>query len=651
MNIKLSHNWIKDFVTTATPPEKIAEYLSLTSVSVERMEKIEDDIIFDIEVTQNRPDLMSAQGIAREVAAILPQFGENAKFHEHTLSNESISNTKLPLVIKNDTNLVGRICAVAFEVQVRESPAKIRHRLETSGIRSLNNIIDVTNYVMREIGHPTHVFDLDLLSTKVMRIAEAKKGEKIVTLDNKIHTLHGGDIVAYNDSGEIIDLLGVMGTKNSVVNKNTKRVLFFIDNNEPHQIRRTSMSLGIRSEAAVLNEKGVDPKLAMMALKRGMELFEEIADGRQISEIIDIYPSPRAANKIAVTKEKIETIIGVRIPEEIITKSLPQLGFDVIKNKDSYSITPPSFRIDDVQIEEDIAEEVARIYGYHNIPNILPPASSLVPYSLTKDRFYWEGLTKNFLKDIGYTECYTYSMVSETQYEGKKDNAFILSNELNSEHSIMRTTLIPSLLSVLKENPTKDTIRIFEIANTYQNASKDGLPEEILHFAGIVKGARESFYATKGILENIFRLLGIENAHFEPISTGGEGADILIGKEIVGNIEVFDEQTYLFEMNFDTVVANASNKKNYTPIALYPPIIEDLRFIIDPKFTYKNIVTFIKDQSDLIEKVELLDIYKDKKTFRIYYQDRKKNLTNEDITPIRQKLISSLQKKFGATIS
>ena len=272
---------------------------------------------------------------------------------------------------------------------------------------------------------------------------------------------------------------------------------------------------------------------------------------------------------------------------------MPQLGFDVIKNKDSYSITPPSFRIDDVQIEEDIAEEVARIYGYHNIPNILPPASSLVPYSLTKDRFYWEGLTKNFLKDIGYTECYTHSMVSETQYEGKKDNAFILSNELNSEHSIMRTTLIPSPLSVLKENPTKDTIRIFEIANTYQNASKDGLPEEILHFAGIVKGARESFYATKGILENIFRLLGIENAHFEPISTGGEGADILIGKEIVGNIEVFDEQTYLFEMNFDTVVANASNKKNYTPIALYPPIIEDLRFIIDPKFTYKNIVTLL----------------------------------------------------------
>ncbi len=651
MNIKLSHNWIKEFAETRATAEKVAECLSLTSVSVERMEKVDNDVIFDIEVTQNRPDLMSAVGIAREISAILPRFGLDATFKDHSAKNASASKEDLEIKIQNETNLVGRICAVAFEVQVGESPANIRHRLETSGIRSLNNIIDITNYVMREIGHPTHVFDLDRLSTKVMRIAESKKGEKIVTLDGKTHTLAGGDIVAYNDSGEIIDLLGVMGTKNSVVTNDTKRVLFFIDNNDQHQIRRTSMGLGIRSEAAVLNEKGVDPELAMIALLRGMELFTEIAHGKQISKIVDIYQKKKEIKTISTTQERIEKVIGVKIPEEIVLKSLPVLGFTVTKTKSSYAVTPPSYRIDDIQIEEDVIEEIARIYGYHNIPNILPPASSMTPYSLSKDRFYWEQATKTFLRDRGFVECYTYSMVSETQYEEDIKDAFILSNELNSEHSIMRTTLIPSLLSVLKDNPTRDAFQIFEMANTYKNGAKDGLPEEILHLAGIIKGPKESFYTLKGNLERLFQVLGIKTAHFNPITTGGEGADIVIGNSIVGNIEIFDDHTFLFEMDFDKTVEHANNKKNYTPIAQYPPIIEDLRITHDSKHSYKDIVTFIQKESNLIQRVELLDIYKDKMTFRIFYQDKSRNLTNEDVIPIREKLISNLKKNFNATVS
>lgn len=651
MNIKLSENWIRDFVKTDASTKDITEALSLTSVSVERIEKIENDFIYDIEVTQNRPDLMSAIGIAREVATVLPRFGKEGDFKEQVIKKIAQPTKNLEIKIINNPELVGRICAVELEVTVGASPSKITHRLETSGIRSLNNVIDVTNYVMRETGHPTHVFDLDRLATKTMTIRESKKGETVKTLDGKTHTLQGSDIVAENDKGEIIDLLGVMGTANSVVQNTTKRILFFIDNNDPHRIRKTSMNLGIRSEAAVLNEKGVDPELAMTALLRGIALFEEIANGRQISKIFDEYPKRVKSTTITISKGKIDSVIGVVVPEEIVTKSLPKLGFDVKKTKNEYLITVPTNRINDVSIPEDIVEEVARIYGYHNIPNEFATMTNLAPYSFTNDRFYWEQSAKNYLKNTGFTECYTYSMVSEDQYEGPLEQAYQLDNALNSEHVIMRKSIVPSLLEVIKENPTRDEAKIFELANTYQTSGRDALPREELHLAGIIKSKKSDFLKTKGVIENLFSTLGITHYGFKRISSGGEGADILLNKKRIGSIEIYDDSIHIFELEFDSVVDAANNKKNYDPIPLYPPIIEDIRLTLDDKTTYEDLSTFMQDQSSLIQKIALLDVYEDKKTFRIYYQDKTRNLTNEDIAPIREKLIKSLEKKFNAQLS
>ena len=651
MNIKLSENWIRDFVKTDASTKDITEALSLTSVSVERIEKIENDYIYDIEVTQNRPDLMSAIGIAREIATVLPRFGKKGDFKEHVLKKTLQPTKGLAIKIINNPALVGRICAVELEVTVGASPAKITHRLETSGIRSLNNVIDVTNYVMRETGHPTHVFDLDRLETQSMTIREAKKGETVKTLDGKTHTLLGGDIVAENDKGEIIDLLGVMGTANSVVQNSTKRILFFIDNNDPHKIRKTSMSLGIRSEAAVLNEKGVDPELAMTALLRGISLFEEIADGRQISKIFDEYPKKVKSTTITISKDKIDSVIGVVVPEEIITHSLPKLGFGVKIANGQYSIVVPTNRINDISIPEDIVEEVARIYGYHNIPNEFAVMTNLAPYSFTSDRFYWEQLAKTYLKNTGFTECYTYSMVSENQYEGPLEHAYQLQNALNSEHIIMRKSIIPSLLEVIKENPTREKIEIFELANTYQSTPGNALPHEKLHLAGIIKSKKPDFLKTKGVIENLFVTLGITHYSFKIISSGGEGADVLLDETRIGSIEIYDDSIHIFELEFDSIAQLSNNRKNYNPIPLYPPIIEDIRLSLDEGTTFKELVKYIQDQSNLIQKVTLLDIFEDKKTFRIYYQDRTRNLTNEDVAPIREKLIKSLEKKFNAKLS
>jgi len=286
MNIRILNSWILEYLKTAAKPATIAEKLSLTSVSVEKIEKHGDDYIYEIEVTTNRPDLMSVIGIARETAAILPHFDIDAKYTPLKV-REVDNNSPLDLKIVNDLNLVNRICAVAIEVKLGPSPKKVTERLEAADIRSLNNAIDVTNYVMREVGHPMHAFDYDkLLKTGSLIVRESKKDEKIKTLDGKEHELAGGDIVADNGEGEIIDLLGVMGTENSAVDDNTKRVLLFVDNNNPVKIRKTSMNLGIRSEAAVLNEKGVDPELAMQAILRGVELLEEIANGKVISKVL-----------------------------------------------------------------------------------------------------------------------------------------------------------------------------------------------------------------------------------------------------------------------------------------------------------------------------------------------------------------------------
>jgi len=322
MNIKILDSWLREYVKTKASAEKIGELLSLSSVSVERIEKYgNDDNTYDIEVTTNRPDLMSVVGIARETATVLKQNRIEAEFLPPAFTKPETPKKDL-IKIKSDPKLVNRLCAVVMNVEIADSPKEIKDRLEASGTRSLNNLIDVTNYVSKTIGHPTHVFDFDRLATGMLTIREARKGETIETLDEKIHQLNGGEIVAVNDKNQIVDLLGIMGLKNSVVTEKTKRILYFINNNEPTRIRKASMSLGIRTEAAIVNEKNLDRELAFDALLYGIQLYRQIAKGEVASEIIDIYPNKLKEKTIEVSLEKINKVIGVTIDPEKSLKSL-----------------------------------------------------------------------------------------------------------------------------------------------------------------------------------------------------------------------------------------------------------------------------------------------------------------------------------------
>lgn len=681
MNIKILDSWLREYLKTDAKPKDFALSMSLTSVSIERIEDFGSDKIYDIEVTTNRPDLMSVVGIAREAAAILPHFGHTATFVPPNVNStvipakagiripNQVRNDKkyTPIKIINDPKLANRVLAVVMDVTVGKSPKVIQDRLETSDIRSLNSVIDVTNYVMRTVGHPTHVFDFDRLNTKTLTIRESKKGETIQTLDKKTHELKGGDVVAVDDSGRIIDLLGIMGLENSVVTDNTKRILFFIDNIDPLRIRKTSMGLGIRTDAAQINEKDLDPELGKQALLVGIEMFEKHAHGKIVSEIIDIYPNKPKEVKVTVSHEKVERIIGVNISQKQIMKILSDLHFNphVISSKkgisDSrtgspiksemtnaiYECTVPSFRYKEITIEEDLIEEIARVYGYHNLPSVLPNVSSQ-PSSIV-DEFFWENRIKDSCKYWGYTEVYTYSMVPTKLFEGPLSDAIQLKNPLDEDHAVMRKTLVPSLLEVISQNKTYDTIQIFEIANVYEkNGTK--LPKEIRKFASVIKKQNASFYEVKGFIEQVAKDSGIENLKFKQITSGGLGADVLIGKDYLGEIEILDDHLINFELDFETLIKHATLKKTYLPIAKYPPVIEDMTLVVSENVLTGDIIDTILSVNKVIKQVTLLDKYHESRTFHIVYQDKTKNLTNDEATQIRKEIEKILEKKFGATI-
>lgn len=649
MNIKLLDSWLREYLKTDAKADKIAEVLSLTSVSVERVEKIGNDYLYDIEVTTNRPDLMSVNGIAREAAISLNSATIKAEYIPRTTKKVDVVGGVFPIKITNDPSLVNRIMAIVLEVHIDKSPQVVRDRLEASDIRSLNNVIDVTNYIMRETGHPAHVFDADRLTSNKLNIRESKKGEKIITLDKKEYILPGGDIVADNGSGEIVDLLGIMGSANSVVQDNTTRIILFLDNNDHKKIRKTSMSLGIRSEAAILNEKGVDPELMENTLLRGVELLKDIAQARVLSPIFDTYPHKVAIKPVTVTFEKIDKTIGIEIPKLESIKILTGLGFNVKHTNQALTATPPTWRAGEITIPEDLIEEIARIYGYHKIPNKLPELTGVEPTNLSKNAFYWESKIKHALKYWGFTELYTSSLVSEDLLEVAPSEAVKLANPLTDDMVYLRTTLIPSLLEAVRSNKNIDDLAFFEIANVYIKTQQD-LPLEKLMLAGIIKKPKASFYLVKGVIEGLFHELGIKQFDFKKSDSGGQGADIFLEKKKIGTIETLDTHIINFEIEFEPLLKNANMKKVFIPFPKFPAAVEDMRILIPETVEYEKIISTISAQSKLITRVELLDTYEDKKTFRITYQSAEKNLTGPEISAAREKIIQALTHTLKAEI-
>ncbi len=647
MNIKITHHWLQEYLDTKATPYEIQKFLSLCGPSVEKVEQIgENDWSYDIEITSNRVDCASVIGIAREAATILNRFKLPSRFVAPTEDEVKLEpHTILPIQISDEEKCCSRILAVVMDhISVLPSDPIIAKRLENAGIRALNNVVDITNYIMMETGHPTHVFDYDRIHSHSLLVRHAKKGEQITTLDNKTYTLSSSDIIIDDGTGKIIDFPGIMGTSNSVVTPDTKRIIFFIESNDPVSIRRSSMKYGIRTKAATLNEKSPDFYLARFALNQGVRYFIKYAMGKVAGTIIDIYSAEPKPTIIHTDFQFIFKKIGIEIPEKQIVDILTQLGFEVKTIKNALQIKVPSWRLNDVSIPEDIVEEVARIYGYHNLPDVLSPAR-YVPQPKSFERlFVYQDSVKMFLKHVGMNEVLNYSMISEEMIRSvdfdPKDH-LCLSNVMSAEIKYLRISLIPSLLKNIKQNEgRRDTLRFFEIAKIYK-PEQNNLPTETYTLS---LGITTSFSDLKGIAEALLRELNIEHAKFIPSSNilymKKMQADIVIkGKKIgsLGQINTIVQAknnlktpVFCMEINFEQLISYASSMSRYIPLHPYAVVKLDHTFTIDENHPYEHIYSRMIGRSKLLSKLELIDVFQNKVTLRFYFSDHTRNLSEKE---------------------
>lgn len=663
MNILLPDSWLREYLETEATPQQLKDCLSLCGPSVERINKVNNDYIYEIEITSNRVDMASVYGISREAVAILPRFGIKSKLKEFKVKTPTQPKSILPMEVYDPEMICNRIMGVVMDVeQMKESPAYIKDRIEKSGIRSLNNLVDITNYVMLELGHPCHVFDYDRIKSHKFLIRFAKKNEQIITLDNKKYLLNSEDVIIDDGTDRVIDLPGIMGTENSVVNQTTRRIFFFIESNNPLLIRKTSMRYGIRTMAATINEKHPDPELVKTALLRGIELYQGLAGGKIAGELIDIYPRKSKPTTISTTIQFINERLGIVLKKSEIVSILGSLSFHVSEQNTLLNITPPTFRQFDVTIPEDIVEEVARIYGYHNLPSKLMTGD--IPITGRPKILDIEERTKEMLKYWGYTEVYNYSFISEKlikKTDTKPSYSYLrIANPLTEDTTYMRLSLVPSMLETVSKNQFyKDRLSLFEMAKVYIPRIND-LPEEtsLLTIAN-----QDSFYELKGLIEFLLKELGIDGYHlvqqthlgWHPKQSVHFVKDDLfllsLGKIhpwLAANFEI-KKDLFIAEINVDRLAALSKPIKHYNPIPLYPEVIEDLTLQCPVKTYIGPIISEIYKINKIVKKVEMTGHYHNSTSLRITYQDEKKNLKSEDVKNVRDKILQTLISKYKIT--
>ncbi|KKS98380.1 MAG: phenylalanyl-tRNA synthetase subunit beta, phenylalanyl-tRNA synthetase beta chain [Candidatus Gottesmanbacteria bacterium GW2011_GWA2_43_14] len=661
MNILVPDSWLREYLQTEATPLDIKRCLSLCGPSVEKVNDIDKEKVYEIEITTNRVDMASVYGIAREASAILPRFGFTAKLKPLPLPEKISAANVLPLDISDPRQLCRRILAIVMDnVTLGQSPESVSKRLEDSGVRSLNNAVDVTNYVMLELGHPVHVFDYDRIKTNRFLIRTAKKYEPIVTLDGKKYLLNENDVIIDDGTGRVIDLPGIMGTENSVVAENTKRIILFIESNDPARIRKSSLTYGIRTMAAAINEKSPDPELAYLALERGIVLMKKLCGAEPAGQIIDIYPERLKKVSISVSPEFINSRLGKDLSRKEITSILSSLNFDVSEDNDKLiKVIPPSYRSFDVRLAEDIVEEVARIYGYHNLPSCLMEGQ--IPISGSSINFIRKNQIKKMLKYWGYTETYSYSFISDELISKTKldiTDHLKISNPLTNDFAYMRISLVPSILEAYAKNQAlKKDLKLFELSAVYQKKKND-LPVEPER---LVIAENADFYRHKGTVEGVFREIGLtgwtvkisapEFWHPGKSLTYHLGKDILgyagqLHPEVASSFRI-KEEVCLAELDIEILLKFASDAKIFKRIISTPEVIENFSVYLTPEIMVGTLISDIRRINKFISLVSLTEKYSDSINLEIRYRHPERNLDKKEIEYIRRQIENLIKKQFG----
>ena len=684
--MRISLEWLKEFVDVKTSPEKLAEVLTMGGLEVESTEQQGSDTIFELGVTPNRADCLSIIGVAREVAALTKKRLRPQK--RKIVKGKRRMADFIRITVKSPKGCPRYSARVIDGVRIGPSPAWMVRRLAAGGVRSINNVVDATNYVMFETGQPLHAFDYKFLRGGKIIVSNPKEPFEFMTLDGETRRILTTDLLIGDGEGAVA-LAGVMGGKNSEVSDQTRTVVLESAYFEPRGVRRTSKRLGLISESSRRFERGVDPAGTVGALNRLAEIICETAGGTPTADWVDIKPQKIPSCKVRLDAQEIKRILGIDIKLSEAKAICSRLGMTTVaQSKGSLTLNIPAYR-PDITRPIDVIEEIARLHGYHRIGETLPTAK-VTP--VVKPRFISkERLAREALVGCGFTEAVTMGFAGTTDHEPFRDFApqpIEIANPLSQDEAVMRTLLLPGLLKAvaLNESRQRYDIRLFAMAHVFHKP-QGGNIEEPFRLAGVMTGRRKlgnwdgakdlvDFYDAKGAIEAVLKSLAI--AKFAVWQRGdtygflhpGRSAAVLVGNRRVGFAGQLHPQAakrwdlsgecQVFEVDFD-VLANLSlsERPQFSELSKFPFAERDLAIIVDEKIPSVEILKVIQNSGvSLVTDVQIFDVYRGKgipdgkksMAYTIRYANSVRTLTDEEVNKAHTEIIRSLEKNLGAVL-
>jgi len=679
--MKIPFEWLKEFVNINISANELADRLTLAGLEVSNIEGSGSSVVFDIDILPNRKDCLSVIGVAREVAAIT-----SAKLKVQNLKALHIKKQKNNSLVKvdvNDKKLCTRyIAAVIDNIRIGPSPEWMQKRLLSVGMRPINNIVDITNYLLVETGQPMHAFDLGKISGNKIIIRKAREGEKIKTLDGSDLVLDK-NILCVADDEKPVALAGVMGGANSEVDEKTKSIIFESAYFDPENINKTSKKLKLRSESSIRFERGVDWVSVGDTLQRALNLVKQYAGGN-VRGVIDLKSREKKPKKISLRLDSVYGLLGITISSSSIIRILSGLGFKMVgKKSGSFVFEIPLYREGDIEREIDIIEEIARIYGYDNIPVTLPKTEVWQKVSRPQDDLI--GKIKNIMVGFGFFETKNFSLIDPNSFENinMPVKPLKITNPLTKDNSALATSLIPSLLDVLKYNKNRqiNDMAIFEINNVFFPENNN--IAEKLCFSGaaagnVINGTADQtkqfdFYYIKNILESVFmefphvfRIIPVKNILLQP----GKSAQISVDDIPIGFIGTlhpdvaakygFIKDVFIFEIYFDSLLNAVQKHHKFVQIPKYPSVTRDVSLLVPREITNEMIMCKIKSAGkDLVEKILLFDKYKGSQlqegydislAYSVVYRDKARTLTDNEVNDLHGQVLAALTADLGVKL-